>query len=79
MTFLVIDKQRFAYFSRLAPKAPTQSRSRQESGRVFGPNGVEFDLLRELWICGERHLGYWAQEMAVYEALCDLLRRARAG
>jgi hypothetical protein len=41
VTFLVIDKQRFAYFSRLAPpKAPTQSRSRQGSGRVFGPYAI---------------------------------------
>jgi hypothetical protein len=36
---LVMDKQRFAYFSLLAPKAPRRFRSGQESGRVFGPYG----------------------------------------
>jgi hypothetical protein len=37
---LVMDKQRFAYFSLLAPKAPGRFRSGHESGRVFGPYGV---------------------------------------
>ena len=37
---LVIDKQRFAYFSLLSPKVTRRSRSGQESGRVFGPYGV---------------------------------------
>ena len=40
MTFVVIDKQRFAYLSLFAPKAPRRSRSGQESGRVFGPYEV---------------------------------------
>ena len=58
---LVMDKQRFADFSLLAPKAPGRFRSGQESGRVFGPydglghgllavwNGFSFNLhVREL-------------------------------
>ena len=38
MIFLVIDKQRFAYFSLLAPKS--SNAVPQESARVFGPYGI---------------------------------------
>jgi hypothetical protein len=42
VTFLVIDKKRFAYLSQLAPKSSNSVPFRAESGRVFGPHEIHF-------------------------------------